>query len=395
MRRDIPLTNMIRRAFAAGTRDSTGRPGAHYWQIWTDYAIEARLDAPAGVVTGHERVTVQNNSDSAMRAIVLRLDQNIFSSNVPRSEAAPVLTDGMQVTALTVDGQAVNLNPPPRFGGRGPNAAPPQVTLAAYNLTQTLAMITLPAPVPAHGSFTLTADWHFSVPRLGPNVRGIRMGAWGDSLYQVAQWYPRVAVFDDLRGWDTDPYLGSSEFYNNFGRFDLKLDLPAGWLAGATGVLQNPQEVLSPMVRERLTHVLESDSVLHIVRRGRRWGPAPRPRRGTASSGTSWPTRSATSPGRTAQEASSGRRRARRSPAKGPIPDPHGLHPGRRRHSTRRPDRSPATPSSSTRSSGCRTPSPQLTLSGRAGATGWSTRCSSCRQPGRRPTTRRATSGGR
>ncbi|MGD0483354.1 MAG: M1 family metallopeptidase [Gemmatimonadales bacterium] len=267
VRRDIPLTNMIRRAFAAGTRDSTGSPGAHYWQLWTDYAIEARLDAPAGVVSGHERVTVRNNSDSAMRSIALRLDQNIFSSNVPRSEAAPVLTDGIQVTALTVDGQAVNLNPPPRFGPRGPNAASPQVTLAAYNLTQTLATITLPTPVPAHGSFTLTADWHFTVPKLGPNVRGIRMGAWGDSLYQVAQWYPRVAMYDDLRqgGWDTDPYLGSSEFYNNFGHFDLKLDLPAGWLAGATGVLQNPQEVLSPMVRERLTHVLESDSVVHVV----------------------------------------------------------------------------------------------------------------------------------
>jgi hypothetical protein len=267
VRRDIPLTDMIRRAFAAGTRDSTGRPGAHYWQLWTDYTIEARLDAPAGVVTGHERVVVRNTSDSAMRVIVLRLDQNIFSPNVPRSEAAPTLTDGMHVTALTVDGQAVDLNPPPRFMRRGPGAAPPQVTLAAYNLTQTLATITLPTPVAAHGSFTLTADWYFSVPRLAPNTRGIRMGAWGDSLYQVAQWYPRVAVFDDLRqgGWDTDPYLGSSEFYNNFGRFDVKLDLPAGWLAGATGVLQNPEEVLSPMVRERLTHVLESDSVLHIV----------------------------------------------------------------------------------------------------------------------------------
>jgi hypothetical protein len=267
VRRDIPLTDMIRRAFAAGTRDSTGRPGQHYWQLWTDYAIEARLDPAAGVVTGHERVVVQNTGDSAMRVIVLRLDQNIFSSNVARDDAAPVLTDGMQVTALTVDGQAVDLNPPPRFRGRGPGGAPPQITLAAYNLTQTLAMITLPTPVPAHASFTLTADWRFTVAKLAPQTRGIRMGAWGDSLYQVAQWYPRVAVFDDLRegGWDTDPYLGSSEFYNNFGHFDLKLDLPAGWLAGATGVLVNPQEVLSPVVRERLSHVLESDSVLHIV----------------------------------------------------------------------------------------------------------------------------------
>lgn len=266
IRRDIPLTSMIRRAFAAGTRDSTGRPGRNYWQLWTDYAIAARLDAPTGVVTGHERVTVQNASDSALRAIVLRLDQNIFSQNVARAEASPVITDGMPVTALTVDGQAVDLNPPPRVR-RGPGGAPPAVTLAAYDLTQTVAIITLPTPVPAHGSFTLTADWRFTVGKLPPGARGIRMGAWGDSLYQVAQWYPRVAVFDDLRegGWDTDPYLGPSEFYNNFGRFDLKLDLPAGWLAGATGVLQNPQEVLSPMVRERLSHVLESDAVLHIV----------------------------------------------------------------------------------------------------------------------------------
>jgi hypothetical protein len=266
VRRDIPLTDMIRRAFAAGTRDSTGRPGARYWQISTDYTIQARLDAAAGVVTGHERVTVQNTGDSALRQIVLRLDQNIFSPNVGRDDAAPVLTDGMQVTTLTVDGRTVDLNPPPRFGRRPGEASPPP-TLAAYNLNETVAFITLPTPVPAHGSFTLTADWHFTVPRLPPNTRGIRMGAWGDSLVQVAQWYPRVAVFDDLRegGWDTDPYLGSSEFYNNFGHYDLTLDLPGGWLAGASGVLQNPQDVYSPTVRERLSHVLESDSVLHIV----------------------------------------------------------------------------------------------------------------------------------
>ncbi len=268
VRRDIPMTDMIRRALAAGTRDSTGRPGPHYWQLWTDYTIQARLDAPTGVVTGHERVVVQNTSDSAMRMIVLRLDQNIFSSNVPRSEQAPALTDGMHVTALTVDGQDVDLNPPPRSRGpRRPGQAPPPVTLAAYQLDQTIAGITLPTPVPAHGSFTLTADWHFTMPRLSPNTRGIRMGAWGDSVYQVAQWYPRVAMFDDLRegGWDTEPYLGDAEFYNNFGHFDLTLDLPAGWLAGASGVLQNPEQVYAPAVRERLSHVLESDSVLHIV----------------------------------------------------------------------------------------------------------------------------------
>ena len=266
VRRDIPMTDMIRRAFAAGTRDSSGRPGPHYWQLWADYTISARLDAAAGVVTGHERVVVQNNSDSAMRVIVLRLDQNLFGPSGARASDAPDaihLTDGMQVTGLTVDGQAVNLTPPPRFRFGQPQAAP---ALAAYNLKTTSATVTLPTPVSAHGSFTLEADWHFTVPKV-EGGRGIRMGAWGDTLYQVAQWYPRVAVFDDLRegGWDTEEYLGAAEFYNNFGHFDVRLDLPSGWLVGATGVLQNPAEVLAPAVRERLSHQLESDSVLHIV----------------------------------------------------------------------------------------------------------------------------------
>jgi len=93
------------------------------------------------------------------------------------------------------------------------------------------------------------------------------MGRWADTLYQVAQWYPRIAVYDDLRqrGWDTDPYLGNAEFYNNYGNFDVSIDVPAGWIVGATGVLQNPAEVLTPTARNRLSGVLSSDSVRTIV----------------------------------------------------------------------------------------------------------------------------------
>src|SRR3982750_2884705 len=77
-RRDIPMTRMIQRAFAVGTRDSTGRPGRNYWQLWTDYRINASLDPATSVITGRETVTIRNNSDSAMRSVVLRLDQNFF-----------------------------------------------------------------------------------------------------------------------------------------------------------------------------------------------------------------------------------------------------------------------------------------------------------------------------
>ncbi|HVS59102.1 MAG TPA: M1 family metallopeptidase [Gemmatimonadaceae bacterium] len=263
VRRDIPMTRMIQRAFAAGTRDSTGRPGRNYWQLWTDYKINASLDPATSIVTGRETVTIRNNSDSAMRSLVLRLDQNFFTANVPRLEAASELTDGMQITRLVANGQAMEVTDTlgPQIPGTTRRAPP----LSAI-LKNTSARITLLTPIAPHSTGTLEADWHFRVPR-ADNGRGTRMGRWADTLYQIGQWYPRVAVFDDMRpgGWDTEPYLGPAEFYNNYGHFDVSIDVPAGWIVGSTGVLLNPTEVLTPTARERLSHVLESDSVRTIV----------------------------------------------------------------------------------------------------------------------------------
>ena len=270
VRRDIPMTDMIRRAFAAGTRDSSGRPTTKYWQLWTDYKISARLDTATSRITAHETVVLHNNSDSSLNRIVMRLDQNIFAPNVPRSEEVTEITDGMKVTRLSVDGQAAELNEG-AVGCLGPfrsDALPPQPLARprATELGKTSACVGLSKPIPPKGSATIEVDWNFKVPGVAGG-RGYRMGRWADSLYQVAQWYPRIAVYDDLRqrGWDTEPYLGSAEFYNNFGHFDVSIDVPAGWIVGATGVLQNPGEVLTPTARDRLSRVLGSDSVRTIV----------------------------------------------------------------------------------------------------------------------------------
>jgi hypothetical protein len=261
VRRDIPMTDMIRRAFAAGTRDSSGRPGAKYWQGWTDYKISARLDSATSTVSGHETVTFRNNSDSAMRGLVLRLDQNIFRPEAPRTGAMDAITQGMKITRLVVNGQSLPVTD--TLGNPIPNSQR-RTTPFARILRSTSARIPLPTPIAGHGTGTIEADWSFEVPRI-EGARGFRMGRWADTLYQVAQWYPRVAVFDDLRGWDTDPYLGDAEFYNNFGHFDVSIDVPAGWIVGATGVLQNPTDVLTPVARERLSHALESDATQRIV----------------------------------------------------------------------------------------------------------------------------------
>jgi peptidase M1-like protein len=259
VRRDIPITNAIRRAFVAGTRDSTGRPGSKYWQLWLDYTINARLDPGTSRLSGSGTIVLHNRSDSALRVIHMRLDPNIFLGNVPRGFSVPAEnTDGMVITKLLFDGQAVREAQAGRAGGAGP--ATPTVT----GLRTTVARINLTSPIAPRASGKIEIDWNFKLPG-GPG-QGHRMTMrWADTLYQPTQWYPRVAVYDDLRGWDSEVYLGPSEFYNNFARFDVRIDVPAGWIVSGTGVLQNAQEVLTPAARERLTHVLESDAIRTIV----------------------------------------------------------------------------------------------------------------------------------
>ena len=265
IRRDIPLTNSIRRAFAAGTRDSTGRPGRKYWQLWMDYKIDVRLDPSTSTVTGRQKATIYNRSDSTIRSVALRLDQNIMSATSARLSAPTEPTNGIQFTRLVLNGVALDVRDTSRAAIPGSSRRGP--ALATILRERTAALIQLPTPIPPRGTGTVEAEWSHTIPRVAPGIRGDRGGRWADSLYQIAYWYPRVMVYDDLRagGWDTEPYLGPSEFYNNFGKYDVSIDVPAGWIVGATGVLQNPGDVLTPAARERLSRVLESDSLRSIV----------------------------------------------------------------------------------------------------------------------------------
>lgn len=248
VRRTIPITRAFAAGLASGARDSLGTPGPRYWQLRTDYAIDAKLDATTGVLTGHETVAITNPSDSTLGVVYIRLLQNLSAPNVERAESEPSLTEGIKVSRLVINGMVVNVD-----------------SVAERWSHETVVRVRLTTPIPAHGTGTLEAAWSFTVPEVPLDERGDRMGSWEHRLYQVAQWYPQLAMYDDLRGWNTDPYLGGAEFFNNFGSFDVHLDLPAGWLVGATGVLQNADSVLTPMVRQRLTHAVDSDSQISIV----------------------------------------------------------------------------------------------------------------------------------
>lgn len=262
IRRDIPMTNAIRRAHAALTRDSTGYPGHRYWQLRVDYTIAARLDPVTQRLSGRETVVVHNTSPDSLRSIGLRLDPNIFLGNTP--QAAPwvpsEITDGMVISSMSIDGRAVSLTPPPP----GPQQNVPPATPTLFGGRSTSARVVLPEPIAPGVRSTVEIEWSHKIPG-GPGIGHRMTQRWADTLFQPTQWYPRVAMYDDLRGWDPELYLGPSEFYNSFGRFDVKIDVPAGWIVSGTGVLQNPQQVLTESARRRLSLVLDSDSITTIV----------------------------------------------------------------------------------------------------------------------------------
>jgi hypothetical protein len=248
IRRDLPLTPAMKKAYALGMRDSSGAPGRNYWQQKVDYRIEASIDPATNQVRGSETITLHNTTSDTLKTVVLRLYQNFFTPRVERNDYVTDITDGVTIERLSVNGAAVDLADDKR-----------------YDLDERIARITPARPILPGATATIETAWHFTVPAVDTTMRGQRMGRYGSYLYQVAQWYPQVAMYDELRGWDTDQYLGNAEFNNQFGSFDVRITAPGGWLIGATGKLENPEEVYSKRTRDRLALAMTVDTTVRVV----------------------------------------------------------------------------------------------------------------------------------
>lgn len=270
IRQNIPLTNSIQRAYRAGTRDTSGRPGANYWQIQTDFDINASLNPETQTITGSETIKLHNNSPDKLDRLVLRLDHNIFRPRVPRGFSVPAeTTEGMVVTRIKINGVEVDLKAtPPRFNRQ--EQQPKLEKSYVTGLEQTVATVVLANPIDARSVATIEINWSTKLPG-GEDGQGHRMTQrWESKLFQPTQWFPRLAKYDDLRGWETNVYLGPAEFFNNFGKFDVKIEVPAGWLVSGTGVLQNSNELLAPFVSQRLESALKTDEEVMIVKEDER-----------------------------------------------------------------------------------------------------------------------------
>jgi hypothetical protein len=264
------------------TRNADGAPGPRYWQQTVDYTLKAVLDTAAKRLSGTEQVRYTNNSPDTLRFLWMQVDQNLFR---PGSVGSLLFAQesrfggagfpgGFEIESIT---QSV-VPAKPAAGSRRRRAAAAsqaaaQSTPLRWRVDDTMMYLDLATPLPPGGSTTLDLVYGFNIPEHGAD----RMGRDG-SLYEIAQWYPRMAVYDDVHGWNTDQYLGQGEFYLEYGNIDYEVTVPAGYIVAGSGVLQNPTEVLTAAERGRLATAIKSDSTIAIVTPDELASGAARPR---------------------------------------------------------------------------------------------------------------------
>ncbi|HEU4586077.1 MAG TPA: hypothetical protein VFR95_10020, partial [Gemmatimonadaceae bacterium] len=231
------------------TRSANGAPGERYWQNRASYRIAARLDDAKHLISGKVTIAYVNNSPDTLRFLWLQLDQNRHRADSRSALAAPPdqaepHTDGFRIASATTTQHG-------------------KTSRAEYEANDTRMRMELPRPLAPHGdSVLVTMEYSFEVGT--DNGRAGRMDSRNGTVYDVAQWYPRMAVYDDVRGWNTLPFMGNGEFYLEYGDYDYTVDIPASYIVVGSGVLQNPSEVLTEKERQRLAAARMSDSTIYI-----------------------------------------------------------------------------------------------------------------------------------
>ncbi len=231
----------IQKAYDNGTRSLSGKPGKKYWQNHGRYTISLTVMPPDNTISGVEQISYFNNSTDTLRSLNMKLIENVHRGGGRRGGAAEAAA-GIKVDKIMIRGVET-----------------PWDNNEAITTNQ---MVNLPAPLMPHDSIRLDITWHYSLS----HGRG-RDGVIDSTTFYIAYFYPRVSVYDDYKGWDTQPHTGNLEFYNDFNDYNVNVTVPRDFMVWATGTLQNPAEVLQPDVAERLQQSMTDDSIVHVATR--------------------------------------------------------------------------------------------------------------------------------
>lgn len=234
------------RALERGWRSEDGSPGHNYWQNSASYEIEARLDPETAVLEGSVRILYAHDAPANLNTVLVHLHQNLHKEGSPRYDVQEI-TGGVTIRRLAADGEELSERP----AAEGPGW---EVEGAMMQVRPTIRL-------EPGDTLQLDIDWEVTLPQRGAG----RMGHSEKEVYFVAYWFPKMGVFDNLRGWSAQPYLGNGEFYEDFGDYDVSLTVPTGWTVMGTGELQNPEEVFSAITLDRLEAAASADTLVTIA----------------------------------------------------------------------------------------------------------------------------------
>lgn len=237
------------------TRTASGRPSENYWQNAADYQIEVTLDDEAHTLTGKVTIEYTNNSPEKLDFVWLQLEQNRFTPDSRGTLTTPV--QGNRYNG-DIDGGYDISEVRAVVGKRGNESS-------KYLIEDTRMQVWFDEPIPAKGgTATISMNFSFKVPIKGMDRMG-RLKVADGWIYAFAQWYPKVSVFDDIEGWNVEPYLGAGEFYLEYGDFDYKVTVPYDHIVVGSGKLMNPKEVLSAELQDRYENAQQSEETVYLV----------------------------------------------------------------------------------------------------------------------------------
>jgi len=242
----LPVPKNVQQAYKQGTRATDGRPGPNYWQNRAEYTINVSVMPPDRTIVGRETITYYNESPDTLDKLVIRIYQDVYKKGNPRDFYAKTndLHDGVQISEMVINGKKISVKDNPEVEHRKTNL-----------------FVKMSPEIAPHSSVNLEISWQFPLA-LNSNER---FGGYDSTSFFLAYWYPQIAVYDDIDGWDEFNFHGIQEFYNDFNNYDVSVTVPEGFVVWATGRLQNPEEVFTGNIFSRYKQVFNDTALIHVI----------------------------------------------------------------------------------------------------------------------------------
>jgi hypothetical protein len=255
------------------TRSASGKPGHAYWQNSADYKIDVNLNESTKEISGSETITYTNNSPDALDFLWMQLDQNLFKIDSRGKSIVPIRGSRNGDKGQNFDG-GYGINTIQLIYKKGRRSTEVNTT---YTIVDTRMKVNLPKALEANGGTVgIKIDFSFTSPDYGSDRMGV-LETKNGRVFTLAQWYPRMCVYDDVSGWNTLPYLGAGEFYLEYGTFDVNITAPSTHIVVCSGALLNPSEVYTQEQQNRLKKAEASDATVMIRSESEVTQPSSRP----------------------------------------------------------------------------------------------------------------------